>query len=168
MNKFKGMKFIIIVILCISVAGCAGMQRKFARKKKEEVKQGPVITTYDYSKELRVDELYKKHFLFWKTWQMELIDRMDATHKKRRDCYDELMANLEEMKKYLNDAKALELDPFITQIKSIDGIVGKIDITRNESYRMQQLLEKTRRQIEKKFSYSDVKGFLELRTKDAD
>ena len=163
MFKARYVRCVTVLILCVSLAGCAGLQRKFARKKEKEERLAPVITTYDYSKELRVDELYKKHFLFWKTWQMELIERMDASYKKRRSCYDHTLASLAEMKKYLADAKAAELEPFVAQIKSIDPDIRKKRLTKSKKYRMRVLLEKTRRQIEKKFSYSDVEGFLELK-----
>lgn len=159
----KGFRYAIIVTLCVSIAGCAGVQRKFARKKKQEEKPLTVVTTYDYAKELRVDELYKKRFLFWKSWQDELIYRMDDTYKKRAECYDELMQNLMEMQKYLSDEKCKELGPFITEIKTVGPDVKKIDLTRNEKYRIAQLLEKTKRMIDKRFSYSRVKNSLELR-----
>jgi hypothetical protein len=159
----KGFRYAIIIALCISVAGCAGIQRKFSREKKEEVKQLPIVTTYDYAKELRVDELYKKRFLFWKSWQGELIDRMSDGYKKRAECYDELIQNLLEMQKYLNDEKYKELGNFITEIKSVDPDVKKIDLTNNEKYRIAQVLEKTKRLIDKRFSYAHVKDYLELR-----
>ena len=159
----KGFRYAIIIILCISIAGCAGMQRKFARKKKEETRQLPIVTTYDYAKERRVDELYKKRFLFWKSWQGELIDRMGDSYKKRTECYDELVQNLLEMQKYLNDEKYKELEGFITEIKSVDPDVKKIDLTSSERYRIAQLLEKTKRLIDKRFSYTHVKDSLELR-----
>jgi len=159
----KVLKYAIIVILCISISGCAGMQRKFARKKKEEAKTPTVVTTYDYPIEQRVEELYKKRFLFWKSWQGELIDRMDDGYKKRTECYDELMQNLQEMQKYLNDEKYKELGIFITEIKSIDPDVKKMDLTNSERYRIAQLLEKTRRLVDKRFSYTHVKNQLELR-----
>jgi len=155
----------MIGILCISItlAGCAGMQRKFARKKPEEKKPAPVITTFDYAKELRVDELYKKRFLFWKSWHGELIDRMDGGYKKRAECYGQMMENLLEMQKYLNGQKSAEIEAFITEIKSIDPDVKKKDLTNSERYRIKQVLEKTKRLIDKRFAYSDVKDFLELR-----
>lgn len=156
-------RYIIIFMLCLSIAGCGGLQRKFARRKTEEVKPLPVTTTYDYSKELRVDELYKKRFLYWKSWQGELIDRMGDGYKKRADCYNELMQNLLEMQKYLNDEKYKELEVFIINIRSIDPDVKKIDLTNNEKYRISQLLEKTKRLIDKRFSYSKVRNYLELR-----
>ena len=165
MVKNKFIFYTVILVLCISLAGCAGLQRKFTRQKKQEEKIGPIITTYDYAKELRVDELYKKHFLFWKTWQSELIDRMDDSCKKRIECYDEALENLKEMKKYLNDIKAQELEPFLSEITSIGPAIKKDRLTNSEKYKMQQLLEKTKRQIEKRFSYSDVKGSLELRVR---
>ena len=160
MYKSRALTYIIILIFCISTTGCAALQRKFVRKKKKQERVVPVVTTYDYSKELRVNELYKKHFLFWKTWQSELIDRMDGSYKKRIECYNYTVESLMEMKKYLADFKAAELEPFIAQIKSIAPDIRKRRLSKNKKYRLRQLLEKTRRQIEKRFSYSDVKDQL--------
>jgi len=154
----KGFRCAVIIILCIAIAGCAGLQKKFTRKKKEEARIPPIVTTYDYPIEHRMDELYRKRFLFWKSWQGELIDRIDDTYKKRSECYNELMQNLLEMQKYLNDEKYKELGAFITEIQSIDPDVKKIDLTQNEKHRITQLLEKTRRLIDKRFSYTHVKG----------
>ena len=163
MRKCMRFKCLVVIVLCLSIAGCAGVQRKFARKKKEESKPLPVITTYDYAKELRVDELYKKRFLFWKSWQGELIDRMDDGYKKRAECFDQLMLNLEEMQKYLNDEKYKTLGSFITEIKSLGPDVKKIDLRGSERYRITQALEKTKRLIDKRFSYTKVKDSLQLR-----
>lgn len=167
MLRRRTLTYVLILIFCVSFAGCAGLQRKFVRKKKKEERVVPVITTYDYSKELRVDELYRKHFTFWKTWQSELIDRLDSHYKKRISCYDYTVASLTEMHKYLASPKAEELEPFIVQIKSIDPQIRSKTLTKSEIYRMKVLLEKTKRQIDKRFSYSDVKDFLELKRIDA-
>lgn len=153
----------VIIVLCISITGCASLQRKFTRKKKDEIKPLPIVTTYDYAKELRVDELYKKRFLFWKSWQGELIYRMDDTYKKRAECYDQLIQNLLEMQSYLNDEKYKELDAFIAEIRTVDPSVKKIDLTKTEKYKITQLLEKTKRLVDKRFSYSRVKDSLQLR-----
>ena len=158
----------IILVLCLSLTGCASLQRKFVRKKKKQDRIAPVITTRDYSKGLRVEELYKKHFLFWKSWQMELINRLDATYKKRVSCYDYTVDSLMEMKKYMRDPKVKELEPFIKDIKSIESLIKKKRLTKSRKYKIKQMLERTRRQIEKRFSYEDVKDHLELRVKDAD
>jgi len=110
-----------------------------------------------------VEELYKKRFLFWRTWQGELIERMDGLYKKRIECYDQAIMNLKEMRKYLSDPKAEELAPFIEKISSIDPNIRKKKLSKSEQYNMTQLLENTKRQIDKQFSYSKVKDFLELR-----
>ncbi|MDP2921790.1 MAG: hypothetical protein Q8O12_05450 [Candidatus Omnitrophota bacterium] len=159
-SKFR---WIMVIILCISISGCAGVQRKFARKKKEEPNTPAIVTTYDYAITERVDELYKKRFLFWKSWQGELIDRIGDGYKKRTECYEGLMQNLLEMQKYLSDEKYKELEVFITKIKSVDPDVKKIGLRGSEQYRIAQLLEKTKRLIDKRFSYSKVKDSLELR-----
>ena len=155
---------IFALVLLVSFTGCAALQRKFTRKKKkEEGRIVPVITTYDYSKDLRVEELYKKRFLFWKTWHSELIDRMDAGHKKRSACFDNALENMIEMRKYLASPKAEELDPYIKKMMSIGKDIEEERLTRSEEYNIRQALEKIKRQINKNFSFSDVEGFLELR-----
>ena len=153
---------IFVLILCISFSSCAGLQRKFARKKKDEERPVPVITTYDYAKDRRVDELYKKHFLFWKSWQTELINRMGATYKKRAECFDFTVSSLEEIKKYLKGPKSAELEKFITKIKTIDPEIRELRLSRSQQYRMKHLLETTKRQIDRQFSYTKVKDDLEL------
>jgi hypothetical protein len=118
---------------------------------------------HDYGKDLRVGELYKKHFLYWKTWQTELIDRIDGTYKKRIECYDHSLMHLLEMERYLGGTKAEELQVFIAQIKSIDPDIRKKRLSKSEILNITHLLEKTKRQIDKKFSYLDVKNFLEFK-----
>lgn len=147
----------VVLFLVAAISGCAGVQRKFVRKKKTEEKPMPIVTAYDYAKELRADELYKKYFMFWKSWQGELIEKIGSRYKKRNVCYEKLMDSLMEMKKYLDAKKAKELEVFIEEIKTIEPAIKKDRLTRNEEYNVQQLLEKTKRQIEKDFSYSDVK-----------
>lgn len=158
----KAMTYSLIVIFSVSLCGCDALQRKFARKKQKEVRSAPVITTFDYSKDLRADELYKKHFLFWKSWQTELIDRMDGGYKKRTECYDFTISSLMEMRKYLKGPKAAELDKFIIEIKSIDPDVKKERLSKSELYRMRQLLESSKRRIDRKFSYNRVRDYVEL------
>jgi len=162
MFRSSSIKYIVILILCISLTGCAALQRKFVRKKKKEEKISAVITTHDYSKELRVDELYKKHFVFWKSWQSELIDKMDFNYKKRVTCFDNIIESLNEMRKYLADSKAEELEQFIKEIKSIDPDIKKKRLSKNRKYKMKRLLERTKRQIDKNFSYAEVKDQLGL------
>ncbi len=163
MLKRKLITCILVLILTVSSTGCTALQKKFARKKKKEEKIKPIITTYDYSKELRVDELYKKHFLFWKSWHTELMDRLDSTRKKRISCYDYTVSSLMEIRKYLVGPKGEELDGFITEVTSIDSDIKKRRLSKSGKYRIKKLLERTKRQIDKKFSYSKVKDFLELR-----
>lgn len=162
MFSSRPFKAIVIFILIISIAGCGALQKKFTRKKKKDERIIPVVTTYDYSKELRVEELYKKHYLFWKSWHQELIDRIDSTVKKRITCYYYTITSLTEMQKYLKEPKKEELNGFINEIKSIELDVKKMRLTKSEKFRLRKLLEKTRRDMLRKFSFSDVSEFLTL------
>jgi len=75
---------------------------------------------------------------------------------------------LMEMKKYMRDPKVKELEPFIKDIKSMESLIKKKRLTRSRKYKIKQMLERTRRQIEKRFSYEDVKDYLELKVDNAD
>ncbi|MFC1509635.1 hypothetical protein ACFL60_08140 [Candidatus Omnitrophota bacterium] len=164
MRKNKIFISIFIFLLSISFMGCAALQRKFVRKKKEkEEKAMPIITTFDYSKDLRVEELYKKHYLYWQSWQTELIERLDAGHKKRISCYDYTMKHLLDMEKYLTEPKMSELGVIIREIKDVDIKVKEKNLSKNNKYQIKRLLEKTLRQIQKRFSYGDVKDHLEIK-----
>lgn len=164
MFKGKTSRYVIILILCVVFSGCAGLQRKFTRKKKkEEIRQAPVITTHDYAKDLRVEELYKKRFLFWRSWHGELIDRMDGAYKKRIECYDQAVMNLTEMESYLKVEVASELKPFVEDMKTISSDIKKKKLSKGEQIKLKSLLEKAKRSIDKKFSYPRVKDSLELR-----
>ena len=159
-NRF--LIYFIILTLCMTLGGCAALQKKFSRKKKEQEKIAPIITTYDYSKELKIDELYKKYFLFWKSWQSELIDRIDSTYyKKRISCYDYTISSLMDMRRYLTGSKAIELDGVMKEIGTLDPQIRERSLSKSELYRIRQLLRRTKRQIDKGFSYSKVKEFLE-------
>ena len=163
MFKSKTGRYIVILILCVVFSGCAGLQRKFTRKKKKEERHAPVIITYDYAKDLRVEELYKKRFLFWKSWHGELIDRIAGTYMKRIECYDQAVMNLMEMEKYLREETSSELKPFIEDMKSISLDIKKRRLSKGEQIKLKSLLEKAKRSIDKKFSYPRVKDSLELR-----
>ncbi len=154
---------ILILVFFMSLTGCSGLQRKFSRKKRKEERPTPVITTYDYAKDLRVEELYKKHFLYWKTWHNELIDRIDGAYKKRVECYDNALMHLEEMQKYLGESKALEIKPFTEKIKAIDPDIRKKKLSKGKKLKMLRMLEMTKRQVGKRFSYPNVKDNLELK-----
>lgn len=160
MNNYFCYRVLIFTILIVLLSGCAGLQRKFVRKPKEKERPTPVVQTVDYSIGLRAEELYKKHFLFWQSWHTELIDRLGDNFKKRTVCYDQLISSLKSMRKYLAEEKARELDLFLLQIEALEKDLKKDRLNATETYRIKMVLEKTKRQIDKKFSYRDVKEYL--------
>ncbi|MBU1853615.1 MAG: hypothetical protein KJ957_06195 [Candidatus Omnitrophica bacterium] len=161
MFKSRSLTLSIVLILCVSISGCTALQRKFVRKKKEKEEGVAIVTTFDYSKELRVEELYKKHFLFWQSWHSELIDKLDATYKKRSACFGYIVSNLTDMKKYLTGSKAEELEKTMMELRSIEPDIKEQRLTKSQKYRIRKLLEKIKRHIDKNFSYPDVKEFVE-------
>ncbi len=157
---YKRRYLVILLALTFLFTGCATLQKKFVRQKKKVEKVSPIVTTQDYATDLRVDELYKQYFTYWKTWQGELIERMDASYKKRAECYRYLVESLDEMEKYLTGQKLEELKKLTSSIRNLEQDVNKSSLTKGEEYRIKDILEKTKRQIEKSFSYKDVKDEL--------
>ncbi len=161
MFRKKYFTIAVSLLLCIALFGCASLQRKFTRRKEKEEDEPLIVTSFNYSKDLRSDELYKKHFLYWKTWHTELIDRLDEDAKKRSSCYNHMYMHLQEMQKYLDELKAKEMEKYRKKMEGIEKDVKERRLTRISRLRIKRSLEKTFRQITKRFSFSDVKENLD-------
>ena len=145
------------------LSGCEAFVRKFTRKPKEhKLKEEPILVPQDYSlSDLSTEERYRQYFLFWKSWQDELITALDsqASYKKRKECIREAVNNLEEIRSLLIEEKQKELDVYLEKLRSLfSKIIQDIYGTRlaiNKS-RAQSL----KRNILRDFSYSNAKDYL--------
>jgi len=151
--------FIIIFIICLNTTGCTNVKKKFIRKKKDE-KPIPIITTEDYFSTLKIDELYKKHFLFWKYWQDELIFSLGKNINKQKRSYNDSLVELKTAASYLQEQKRQELQPYIDELKLIADDINKPIYSQVVVHRLRKKLEKHRRLVDKKFSPPKVKSWL--------
>ena len=158
--------FVIAFFLIVNIAGCAGLQKKFTRKKKETVKMPRIYQVKKYESR-PTPELYKKHYVYWESFQSEMIMTLGPNRKKNMICIEHILSNLSDMQNMLLPEKAAELETHIVRLTKIKDILVKEDLTTfNRNYIM-MTLERESRYIKRGFVYSKVKDSLRTSYEDA-
>ncbi len=106
--------FVSLCVLTVSVAGGASLQRKFTRKKKEKTSEAfvPVLDPVDYPPpSISSEERYRYHYSLWKVWYRDLVQKIDGRESDKTQKYlvGQIIVQLEEMKKWVSEAKQKEL-----------------------------------------------------------
>ena len=150
-------------LILTTLIGCEAFVKKFTRKPKvEKPPEEMVLTPQEYpSLYQNKEEAYRQYFLFWKSWQDQLISALlsVSSHKKQLSCIDEAIKNLEELKTMLNEEKQEELEPYLAKMDNLrENISRDIYFASVNSNRYEA--EKIKRNILRDFSYSHVKDYL--------
>ena len=160
-------KILLLVTSCsliLTMLGCDAFVRKFTRKPKKAnlPKEQMVLAPEEYiPPKMTKEEVYRKYFLYWKSWHDELINALlaGASQKKQIDCANEALENLEGLRKVLQGAGQKKLDVYINQLKDLKSDLEEDLYGSNIS---QNLLnaERIRRGIMRYFSYDKIKNYL--------
>jgi len=150
--------------LLVTLTGCDAFVRKFTRKKKQDKfsREEMVLVPEEYKgPQMSGEQLYRQYFLFWKSWQGELITWLSpgANHKKQIDCAKEAIKNLTYLKEMLNEEKGKELDVYVSQLGELKSAIEK-DTYNKGVARHRQSAERLRRNILRDFSYRNIKDYL--------
>jgi DNA repair ATPase RecN len=150
----------IVYFLIFSFLGCEAFVRKFTRKPKKGnlPKEELVLVPEEYKgPQMSKEELYRQYFLFWKSWHDELIGSLSegANRKKQKDCLNETIKNLQQLRLLLNDGKKAKLDIYINQIKNLDEIITQ-DLYGNNIALNRLTAEQIKRNILRDFSYNKI------------
>ena len=153
---------IVAFVICLAVqsAGCATVQKKFTRKKKEKPTHAVIyLNETTYQKKYSNDYYYKTHYTMWRTWHSELISQLGGNSKKVARCAQETYSHLVEMQRYLKPEKQGELQPILN---SVSQIMKRIDsgTIPSEIPGLRTELEKDQRLIANDFYYEKVKDSL--------
>ncbi|MDO8489581.1 MAG: hypothetical protein Q7S42_05695, partial [Candidatus Omnitrophota bacterium] len=153
-------KKILSVLLCsfllLDLVGCESFVRKFTRKsKKSDQPVEMVLTPEEYKgPNMTKDELYRQYFLYWKSWQDELINALTqkASLKKKVDCAQEALKNLTKMKMLLVEDAQKNLEVYIAKTNDFlsdmeTDAYGTLD---DRNYQTARLIKSN---IEQKFVY---------------
>ena len=154
---------LIICFLSLGLAGCESFVRKFTRKSKKPSQAVEMVLAPEEYKgpQMSKEELYRQYYLYWGSWQDELINALTqgASVKKKIDCAQEALKNLANMRQMLvpDAQKNLNLE--------IDRLNGLLDNIRADLYgtndsRNLRLAEGIKSSIHKGFVYPKIRNYL--------
>ena len=154
----KIMSGLLIAAMVGDLAGCASVQKKFTRKKKEPTHTAATVYFEEgpYQKKYSNAYYYKTHFTMWKSWQDDLINNIGGNRKKTQRNAEEALNHLTEMSHYLMPEKEKELEPFLqdlmTLVKKIE--LGNYSYSENPVLRTE--LQKIKRLVGNNFYYDKI------------
>ncbi len=118
---------IFVIYYVFFTTGCETLRKKFTRKRKGKVQaETVVIVPRNYNEHpFPNDVLYKRYFVYWKSWNQELVESLAnvENYKKIHECVLQSLSNLKKMQTYLKDEKAKELGEFISQTENLKNNV---------------------------------------------
>jgi len=157
------LRFFGVLILVLSLTGCDAFVRKFTRKPKKEnmPKEEMVLEPQEYKPTMSKEELYRQYFLYWQSWQDELIESLarSANHKKQVSCIDQAIKNLLYIRNMLNPEKQKQLDVYLNQLTALQDDI-KADVYGANFSINRTTAERLKMRILRDFSYNKAKGHI--------
>jgi multidrug resistance efflux pump len=136
------------------------------RKKKKQTGPPPIYHIEPFVKPPNA-EIYSHAFLFWKTWEGELLIALSpagyprvVNNLKVKECLDQSVANLQQMESCLNQTKAKELQNYIKDIEQFSALLDNEGLSDSALSRMRTDIEDHKMSVEIRFSPSAVKNSL--------
>ena len=159
----KILSVLLFCFLLLDLLGCEAFTRKFTRKsKKPDQAVEMVLTPEEYKgPEMTKEELYRQYYLYWSSWQDELINALaqKASLKKKVDCAQEALKNLVNMKMMLVAGAQKNFDPEITKLNDLlVNIKGDIYGV-NDSWNL-RAAQGIKSNIHKSFIYPKIRNYL--------
>lgn len=165
-KQFQIYKFCLLFsVFCLlfSALGCESFARKFTRKsKKTDQAIEMVLAPEEYKgPNMTKEELYRQYFLFWRSWQDELINAFTqrSSQKKKIDCAQEALMNLLNMRGFLVAPAQKNLDAYIAKSRDLISDMQS-DIYGSNDNRNIQTAERLKSEIQRGFIYPKVRNYL--------
>lgn len=156
----KKLVLALAVLSALQASGCASVQKKFTRKKKEpkHVAAAMFVEEGPYQKKFSNDYYYRTHYTMWRTWLDELVSQFGANRKKTERCAQEAYSNLQQLGQYLDDQKRAEFEPLVKDMGRIVQRIEAGNYSDSEEPGMRIELEKIGRLVANDFYYNKVKA----------
>ncbi len=155
----KTFSIILVLILTISLTGCEAIQRKFTRKRKKKAVT-PRFFNEGISETRPKPELYAMHYVYWKTWQEDLINNLGLNRKRDLLACSEIMTNLKDMRKLLIEEKAVELDPYVKEMQAITDSITEGSMTTIREGLVKRRLDTLRARIVGQFYIKKIQEYI--------
>lgn len=158
----KNMRGLFILLLAgflaVSATGCASLKKKFTRKKTEVKKPRYYqVRKYDIKPSM---ELYEKHYIYWINWHRDMSQKLGQNAKRDRLNIQQLIGNLYDMRKILDDEEAARLDPHIENLRGVEKTITTQNLDVGDAARVQNILDRELRIVKREFSPSKMKGHI--------
>ena len=162
----KSKKIVIVFLFCffsVNLIGCESFTRKFTRKsKKTDQVVEMVLTPEEYKgPDLSKEQLYRQYFLFWKSWQDELISALtyNGSLKKKIDCAKEALKNLINMRTLFAATAQNNFDPYIARSNNLISDMQSDTYGSNNSRNI-QVAQHLKSDIQRGFIYPKIRNYL--------
>jgi hypothetical protein len=150
---------LLAFFLLLNLAGCDAVAKKFTRKKKETVKMPRFYQPQKYTKKPS-PELYKKHYVYWESFQAELVNVLGESHKKDLMCIEQIVSNLRDMQNILDPEKGAELKKHVDRLVSVKDTIEREELSQFNKDSIKSTLEHEERLIRREFVYGKIKDHL--------
>ncbi|MFH0826691.1 MAG: hypothetical protein V1923_02205 [Candidatus Omnitrophota bacterium] len=162
--KSKTILLVTSYCLVLTLTGCDAFVRKFTRKPKtQEFPEGEMILAPVEYEPIAMSsrQRYQQDFLFWKTWQDELIVSLQEkrSQKKQLDCIKQAIKNLESLRPLLKDELRESLERYIKQEEGLLDSIEK-DVYGGQTSANMFSAERIKRNILRDLAYGKIKGHL--------
>lgn len=159
-------KILTVLLFCflsLDLLGCEAFTRKFTRKsKKSAATVEMVLVPQEYKgPEMTKEEIYRQYYLYWGSWQGELINALTqkASLKKKVDCAQEALKNLANMKMMLVADAQKNFDLVIARLNDLLAYI-KSDVYGFSDSRNLRVAERIQSDIHKNFVYPKIRNYL--------
>lgn len=160
----KALLILLSGFLLLNLFGCESFARKFTRKpKKSDQAVQMVLAPEEYKgPNMSKEELYRQYFLYWKSWQDELINALTqkASLKKKVDCANEALKNLTNMKMLLVADAQKNIDVYVNRLSGFLADLKRDVYGTNDSVNLQEA-ERIKSGILRGFIYPKIRNYLE-------
>ena len=163
MRVKKILSVLLFCFLLLDLLGCEAFTRKFTRKsKKSDAVVEMVLIPEEYKgPNMTKEELYRQYYLYWNSWQDELINALTqkASLKKKVDCAQEALKNLVNMKMMLVVDAQKNFDSEIAKLNDLLAYI-KSDVYGANDSRNLRVAERIKSNIHRGFIYPKIRNYL--------
>ena len=152
-------------VLTVAVGGCTSLRKKFTRTKKEKANEQafvPVLDPIDYPPpSVSPEERYRYNYSLWKVWYRDLVKNIDGKESDKNQKYlvGQIIAQLEEMKKWVSEAKQKELSERVGEWNAILAMYEKPAVMRS-TMSLKRKAEASAKKIRDQLNPEATKEFL--------
>jgi hypothetical protein len=149
--------------MLLNLVGCESFVRKFTRKSKKSNQAVEMVLVPEEYKgpNMTKEEIYRQYYLFWGSWQDELINALvqKLSLKKKIDCAQEALKNLVNMKMMLVAGAQKNFDPEIVRLNGLLASIKSDVYGANDNANL-RLAERIKYNVHKNFVYPKIKNYL--------